>query len=125
MMPILTGEKAGFNHLVKKLDPQYSLPNRKYFSKTALPNMYEEYRKKVPAILLSVHYYASSFDLWPSSTADPCLSLTVHYSNSEWEMCISNLKTSYIPEDHSGKNIATGLKDFLQSGTSTKESRCA
>lgn len=115
MMPIQTVEKEGFKQLVKKLDPRYTLPKRKYFSKTALPDMYEEYREKVEASLSSADYYASTTDLWSSRTTEPYLSLTVHYINSDWELCNSNLETSYFPEDHTGENIATGLREFLQS----------
>lgn len=49
------------------------------------------------------------------------LSLPVHYINSEWELCSSHLETSYFPEDHTGENIATGLKEFLQSWHLNKE----
>ena len=88
MMPIQTVEKEGFKQLVKKLDPRYTLPKRKYFSKTALPDMYEEYREKVEASLSSADfydYYKSTTDLWSSRTTEPYLSLTVHYINSDWD----------------------------------------
>ena len=55
MMPIQTVEKEGFKRLVKKLDPRYNIPGRKYFSKTTLPVMYEECRDKLAATLSSVY----------------------------------------------------------------------
>ena len=39
MIPINTAEKPGFRSMVRKLDLQYEVPSRKYFSKTALPSL--------------------------------------------------------------------------------------
>ena len=41
MLPVYTVEKPGFVNLLKQFDPQYELPSRKYFSKTAIPKLYE------------------------------------------------------------------------------------
>ena len=41
MLPVYTIEKEGFANLLKQIDPQYELPSRKYFSKTAIPKLYE------------------------------------------------------------------------------------
>ena len=42
MQPLYTVEKAGFKHLVSKLNPKYSLPSRRYFTETELPWLYSE-----------------------------------------------------------------------------------
>ncbi len=39
MIPLSTVERDGFRKLVKVLDSRYELPGRKYFSKTALPQL--------------------------------------------------------------------------------------
>ncbi len=39
MMPLSTVERDGFRKLVKVLDSRYEFPGRKYFSKTALPQL--------------------------------------------------------------------------------------
>ncbi|XP_036416323.1 zinc finger BED domain-containing protein 4-like [Colossoma macropomum] len=115
MMPVQTVEKEGFTQLIKKVDRRYSVAKRQYFSRTALPDMYEKCRDKVAASLSCAEFYASTMDIWSSRTTEPYLSLTVHYINREWKLCSSCLETSYFPEDHTGQNIADGLKEFLQS----------
>jgi len=110
MMPIQTVEKEGFKRLVKKLDPRYNIPGRKYFS--TLPAMYEECRDKLATTL---SFFASTTDMWSSRTSEPYISLTVHYIDSDWKLLNSCLETSFFPEDHTGENIASGLREFLQS----------
>ena len=39
---IYTVDKLGFRNLLKKMDPQHDLPSSKYFSKIAIPLLYEE-----------------------------------------------------------------------------------
>ncbi len=39
----------------------------------------------------------------------------MHFINSKWNLCNACLETSYFPEDHTGEDIAYGLKEFLQS----------
>ncbi|KAL7824766.1 hypothetical protein SRHO_G00344380 [Serrasalmus rhombeus] len=77
--------------------------------------MYEKARDQLAASLACVEFYASTTDIWSSRTTEPYLSLTVHYINSEWKLCSSCLETSYLPEDHTGQNIANDLREFLQS----------
>uniref|UniRef100_A0AAR2KWN2 BED-type domain-containing protein n=1 Tax=Pygocentrus nattereri TaxID=42514 RepID=A0AAR2KWN2_PYGNA len=115
MMPIQTVQKQGFIQLIKKLDRRYNIPLRHYFSKTALPDMYEKAIDQLAASLACVEFYASTTDIWSSRTTEPYLSLTVHYINSEWKLCSSCPETSYLPEDHTGQNIANDLREFLQS----------
>ncbi len=68
MIPLSTVERDGFRKLVKVLDSRYELPGRKYFSKTALPQLYEDCRGKLENNLRKVRYFATTSDLWSSRT---------------------------------------------------------
>ena len=48
MLPVYTVEKPGFVSLLKQFNPQYELPNRKYFSKPVIPKLYESTRESAP-----------------------------------------------------------------------------
>lgn len=74
MLPITTVEKLGFKQLLATLDPRYEVPDRKYFSNTALPHLYE-CRESVQNELLAVSFYATTSDLWSSRAFKPYLSL--------------------------------------------------
>ena len=52
MIPISTVEKPGFLTMVKKLDLQYEVPLRKYYSKTVLPSLYAETREQIYILYL-------------------------------------------------------------------------
>ena len=41
-VPLSTVERAGFKHMIHKLNPKYDLPSRKYFSRHAIPTLYSE-----------------------------------------------------------------------------------
>jgi len=42
VMPLYIVEKDGFRALVEALNPRYSLPHKDYFSRTAIPELYEK-----------------------------------------------------------------------------------
>ncbi|KAL6465097.1 hypothetical protein MHYP_G00252300 [Metynnis hypsauchen] len=113
MVPIYTVSKNGFQNLLLTLDKRYQLPSRTYFSQVAIPELYITCRNTVETELRSVEYYATTTDMWSSRTAEPYRSLTVHFINEHFELKSRCLQTSYFPLDHTGENIANGLKDAL------------
>lgn len=54
MVPHSSVEKEGFREMIKILDPRYVLPSRKYFSQTAIPNLYQKHRAKLEADVVTV-----------------------------------------------------------------------
>ncbi len=63
-MPVQAVERDGFKQLLKKLDPRYTLPGRKYFSETALPKLYESCRQTLANEVQKVLHFAITTDLW-------------------------------------------------------------
>ena len=114
-VPIRTVEKSGFKKLVKKFDSRYELPSRKYFSQRALPNLYTSVKEKLMKDLSSVRFYSATTDLWSSSGMTPYISYTVHYIDKEWFLQSKCLQTQFIPEDHTGENLAEAMKATLES----------
>ncbi|KAK0132046.1 Zinc finger BED domain-containing protein 1 [Merluccius polli] len=114
MLPLLTVEKEGFRRMIHKMDARYNMPSRKYFSKTALPKLYDECRDGLETTLSTVEFFASTTDMWSSRATEPYISLTVHHIASDWSLNSCCLQTSFFPDDHTGENIASGLKQFLQ-----------
>ena len=106
-------ENPGFVYMMKKLDPRYVLPSRKYFSKTAIPKMYIQCREKIEQLVQKVQFFATTSDLWSSRTSEPYLSLTIHFIH-EWKLRSVCLQTIYFPVDHTGELIAHGLKALLE-----------
>ncbi|XP_057183139.1 E3 SUMO-protein ligase ZBED1-like [Triplophysa rosa] len=115
MLPLSTVEQDGFRKLVKVLDCRYELPGRKYFSKTALPQLYEECRGKLENQLRNVRYFSTTTDLWSSRTSEPYMSLTIHYIDEEWALQSRCLQMAYFPDDHTAEILSAGLEDALAS----------
>ena len=115
MMPINTVTRPGFLSLVHKLDRRYEVPSRNYFSDVAIPNLYEKCRTTVESELAQVEYFACTTDLWSSRTTEPYISLTVHFLDREFQLKARCLQTQYFPGEHTGENIAYGLREALTS----------
>ena len=110
VLPIHTVDKAGFRELVAVLNPRYDLPHKDYFSRIAIPSLYEETRAK---LLHKMHEeivcYSATADLWSSCTTQPYMCLTVHYIDSKWVLQSHCLQAHYIPEDHTGQQLQDAL----------------
>ncbi len=115
MMPINTVSREGFVSLINKLDCKYQIPSRNYFSRVAIPQMYDTCRQTVHSELSQVEHYAGTTDLWSSRTTEPYLSFTVHFLTDDFELKTRCLETVYFPDSHTGENIALGLREVLAS----------
>ncbi|XP_073689131.1 E3 SUMO-protein ligase ZBED1-like [Garra rufa] len=115
MVPLNTVEKIGFKEMIKVLDPRYVLPSQNYFSRTAIPNLYQKHRAKVEADLATIRHFSATTDLWSSRSMEPYLSLTVHFISDDWVLHSHCLQTSFFPDDHTGELLAAGLQEVLDS----------
>ena len=53
--------------------------------------------------------------LYDRYTTEPYLSYTVHFVGEDWKLESRCLQTLYLPEDHTGENIAVPLRETLES----------
>jgi tRNA (cytidine32/guanosine34-2'-O)-methyltransferase len=113
MCPISTVNDPGFKALMKTMDKRYVLPSRKHFSRAALPALYDKCRAEVEKDISTAEYFATTTDLWSSRTMEPYISLTVHYIDADFTMKTKCLQTAFFPDDHTGVNIADGLKQAM------------
>ena len=114
MMPIYSADKPGFRRMLEQFDPRYTLPTHKYFSNEAIPSLYVRTRETVAGELRAVEYFTATSDLWSSSTLEPpYMSYTVHYVTADWTLQTRCLQTLYLPEDHTGVNLAEALAGTL------------
>ncbi|XP_038162089.1 E3 SUMO-protein ligase ZBED1-like [Cyprinodon tularosa] len=113
MVSVNTVTKDAFKSLLRTMDKRYVLPSRTYFNRVAIPQLYGECKAKVVNELENMEFYASTTDLWSSRTTEPYMSLTVHFVNANFELRSRCLQTAYFPTDHTGENIAIGLKECL------------
>ena len=110
---IHTVEKTGFQKMLTTFD---GIPSRSYFSKTATPLLYTSVKERVKEELGTVKYFSATTDLW-SSIAGMCpyISYTVHFVDQEWNLQSRCLQTQFIPQDHTGANLAEAMEAVLSS----------
>lgn len=114
MVPINTVTKHGFANMIRSLDQRYVMPSRTYFSQIAIPELYDKCKAQVETELLSqVKFYAATTDLWSSRTTEPYISLTVHFVDEGFQLRSRCLQTAFFPNDHTGENIAMGMREAL------------
>ena len=83
MLPLYSVEKEGFKRLVASFDERYELPSRKYFSRTAMPALYNRTREAVALEVQGAEFFSATTDLWSSEGVRPYMSYTVHYIDNE------------------------------------------
>ena len=70
--------------MLLKLEPQYKVPLRKYFTKTAMPSLYTTMIDNIVASLRNLKYSITT-NMWSTTgTMTPYMAVTVHYIDAEW-----------------------------------------
>ena len=76
VIPVYTVDKEGFRDMVRALNPRYQLPHKDYFSRVAVPSLYEETRQQLAVRMKrEANYFLGTADLWSSCTSEPYLCL--------------------------------------------------
>ena len=117
-------EKEWFQKLLKAFDSQYQLPNRKYFTNTAIPALYASTREKVSNSISGAKYFAATMDMWSSATSAPYMSYTVHFIDPQWSLQSWCLQTLFVPQDHDADNLADIMTETLANWVLTQLIKC-
>ncbi|XP_004438053.1 PREDICTED: zinc finger BED domain-containing protein 4 [Ceratotherium simum simum] len=120
LQPYSFVDNVGFNRLLEYLKPQYSLPSPSYFSRTAIPGMYDNVKQIIMSHLKEaesgvVHFTSG---IWMSNQTREYLTLTAHWVTFESSVrphcedhhCSALLDVSQIDCDYSGNNIQKQLE---------------
>lgn len=120
LQPYSLVDNVGFNRLLEYLKPQYSLPSPSYFSRTAIPGMYDNVKQIIMSHLKEaesgvVHFTSG---IWMSSQTREYLTLTAHWvtfasavrPHCEDHHCSALLDVSQIDCDYSGNSIQKQLE---------------
>ncbi|XDV32938.1 hypothetical protein PO909_003585 [Leuciscus waleckii] len=114
MVPFRTVEKPAFKAMLQTFDKQYVLPDRKYFSQTAIPEKYLSVKDGIIQDLKDIDHFSVTTDMWSSVNMMPYMSLTIHYLSANWELKSKCLETVFTPESHTSDNLAEALRSSFQ-----------
>ena len=107
VVPVYTVDKEGFRDMVRALNPRYQLPHKDYyFSRVAVPSLYEETRQQLAVRMRKeANYFSGTADLWSPCTSEPYLCFMIHYVDTQWNSQTHCLQAHYLPEDHTGAQL--------------------
>lgn len=114
MVPFRTAEKPAFKAMLQAFDKHYVLPDRKYFSQTAIPEKYLTVKDGIIRDLKDVDHFSVTTDMWSSVNMMLYMSLTIHYLSTNWELKSKCLEAVFTPESHTGDNLAEALMSSFQ-----------
>lgn len=120
LQPYSFVDNVGFNRLLEYLKPQYSLPSPSYFSRTAIPGMYDNVKRIIMSRLKEaesgvVHFTSG---IWMNNQTREYLTLTAHWvtfassvcPHSKDHHCSALLAVSQVDCDYSGNSIQKQLE---------------
>ncbi|KAK0135825.1 Zinc finger BED domain-containing protein 1 [Merluccius polli] len=108
MRPINVVEGEGFRKLMKKMEPDYTVPKRSSISHTLSLN-YSDLRDQVLTLVENSTALSFTTDIWTSVSMEAYMAVTCHFITQEWELCAFVLETKLMEVSHTGVNIAQQL----------------
>ncbi|XP_004700682.1 zinc finger BED domain-containing protein 4 [Echinops telfairi] len=120
LQPYSVVDSVGFTRLLGYLKPQYSLPSPSYFSRSAIPGMYDSVKQVILSHLKDaesgvVHFTSG---IWMSNQTREYLTLTAHWvtftpsarPHPQDHHCSALLDVSQIDCDYGGNSIRKQLE---------------
>ena len=112
-LPINIVEGAGCKKMINTFDSRYEIPGRNHFSRIALPSLCTSVKQRVKQDVSALRYFSATTDMWSSVGMQPYMSYTIHYIDSDWKLQNKCLQTQFLPEDHTGINLAEAMEAAL------------
>ena len=113
MRPYSVIENIGFQHLLKTLEPRYSIPSRAHFSTKVMPKLGDLVRGRVKENLKSAEYLGLTTDGWTSRSTQSFITVTAHFVDQDYKFANYILQTRQLKESHTAGNSAKFLEESL------------
>ena len=114
IQPYSVTSDIGFNRLIAKLCPNYSIPSKKYFTEKIIPDISTKVKTKIQSSLDEISCISLTTDIWTASTNNaPFLSLTGYWLSNDFRQCRAVLRVVPFPCTHTGARISEELHNVL------------
>ena len=88
IQPYSVTSDIGFNRLIAKFCPNYSIPSKKLFTEKIIPDIFTKVKTKIKSSLDEISSIFFTTYIWTASTNNaPFLSLTGHWLSNDLEQC--------------------------------------
>lgn len=115
--PFSVVEDIGFRKLIQHIEPRYTLPSRRYFAETCLPEMFDRVTKHIHELIMTTDIPALSFttDIWSSDVSPTSmLSFTAQWIDADFKLQIILLHTQEFVGSHTAAAISEALATMLE-----------
>ncbi|KAG0410779.1 hypothetical protein HPB47_012107 [Ixodes persulcatus] len=114
-------ENKEFQDLIHHLQPQCKIPRRTTFSRTVIPELYQntvdwlkaEISSDIAAALESITFTTYIY-MWTSRANEGYISLTCHYMTQDFTVKAFTLACAHLPENHTAVNIQSCLTEIIK-----------
>ncbi|CAI6376400.1 unnamed protein product [Macrosiphum euphorbiae] len=107
--PFSLVEQVEFRKLIKMLVPNYTVPTRKTVANSLLMQLYESVYQKVKLDVQNVSAVSITTDAWTSTNNQSFMSVTVHFINSDTQLCSRLLGCFSFTERHTSDELSKFL----------------
>nr|XP_055041440.1 E3 SUMO-protein ligase ZBED1-like [Misgurnus anguillicaudatus] len=105
LRPYSVVENEGFVCMLQTAEPRYVIPSRKFFTESAVPQLYNETKRKVATALTETTRVALTCDAWTSRATKSFVTFTAHYITDKWVLESRVLQTREMHESHTAVNV--------------------
>ncbi|XP_060761951.1 E3 SUMO-protein ligase ZBED1-like isoform X2 [Neoarius graeffei] len=123
LMPLSTVASAGFQELIRFLEPGYNIPSRG----TVTSRLEARYKKKKSELktMLTTATVALTTDCWTALTTESYITVTCHYIDENWQLKSAVLIMTNMSDRHTADNLADKLNDVVETwGLSGRVTAC-
>ncbi|XP_064480381.1 zinc finger BED domain-containing protein 4-like [Ornithodoros turicata] len=118
LQPFSIVNDRGFRELMTEAVPGYTPPSRTSLSRTIIPKLYDDTRRKVQEELRAafengMESISFTSDMWTSCANEAYISLTCHFLDSAYCLKHYHLNTSYVSGRHTAAKIASALEELV------------
>jgi hypothetical protein len=104
----------GFLSAMKEIEPSYVVPHPTTFTRTYIPEAYQEMKSLVIKKLEDSIHLTMSTDLWTDNFRKiPYITIVAHFTSSEWKCERFALLTRAFLNEHTGENIKRDLQSAV------------
>jgi len=113
LQPFTTVDNPHFRAFVNHFCPRYTIPER-HQVKDLIIGAFDSQRIRVANELHKIEgRYSLMADMWTSMNREAFLGITIHYIDSNWNLCNFLLDIIPFTTRHTGENIASEVKRVL------------
>lgn len=115
LQPFSVVSDLGFQRLLKKIAPNYSIPSESYFSEYIVPDIFQRVQAKIQKSINNAKYISLTTGIWTATaTNSPFLTITGHWLTDQFEQERAVLRMVPFEGSHTDAQISEELNNVIK-----------